>query len=308
MDSETETFRAFSRFYTRLLGTLNEGLLETKYSLTEARILYEIAATPDLTAATLCERLQLDQGYLSRTLAKLHKSRLIARKAVASDARQASLSLTKSGHEAFVELDERANNQVREILEPLSPPTRTALMKAMTTIEQTLAPKRIQPRIYALRNHRPGDMGWVIQRHGAIYHEEYGWDQTFEALVARIAADFIDQYDPARERCWIAEAIGEPLGCIFLVKHPDQPDVARLRLLLVEPTARGLGLGAALVRQCTQFAREAGYRKITLWTNSVLSSARRIYEHEGYRLVNESLHHSFGKDLIGQTWELDLLK
>jgi len=308
MNTEIETFRAFSRFYTRLLGTLNEVLLDTKYSLTEARILYEVAATPDLTAATLCERLQLDQGYLSRTLAKLHKSRLIARKAIASDARQTSLNLTRSGHEAFAELNERSNNQVREILEPLSPVARTALLQSMKTIEDTLAPKRTQPRVCVLRTHRPGDMGWVVQRHGVIYHEEYGWDQSFEALVARIAADFIDQYDPTRERCWIAEASGESLGCIFLVKHPEQPDVARLRLLLVEPTARGLGLGAALVRQCGQFAREAGYRKITLWTNSTLSSARRIYEHEGYCLVNESPHHSFGKDLIGQTWELDLLQ
>ena len=189
---------------------------------------------------------------------------------------------------------------MREILDPLSPATRTALLQSMKTIEDTLAPTRTQSRICALRPRRPGDMGWVIQKHGALYHEEYGWDQTF------IAADFIDQFDHARERCWIAEANGEPLGCIFLVKHPEQPDVARLRLLLVEPAARGLGVGTALVRHRGQFAREAGYRKITLWTNSVLSSARRIYEHEGYCLMNESLHQSFGKNLIGQTWELGL--
>lgn len=305
-DSQIQTFRAFSRFYTRQIGTLNEGLLETRYSLTEARIMYELASKPNMTAGELGELLRLDRGYLSRVLSRLHESRLIARKTLASDARQAGLTLTKRGLAAFQTLDERSNGQVRGILKRLSPAKRTELLRAMRTIETTLTDGGAAPRAYTLRPHRSGDMGWVIHRHGVLYRDEYGWDERFEALVARIAADFIDNLDPARERCWIAEGNAEPLGCVFLVGHPERADVARLRLLLVEPSARGLGLGQALVSQCSQFARQAGYKKITLWTNSVLSAARRIYEREGYRLIEESPHHSFGKDLIGQTWERDL--
>jgi len=180
------------------------------------------------------------------------------------------------------------------------------LLRAMKMIETTLTGDCPAPRAFTLRPHRSGDMGWIVQRHGVLYRHEYGWDERFEALVARITAEFIDNFDEKRERCWIAEADGEPVGCVFLISHPEQADVAKLRLLLVEPSARGLGLGNSLVHQCSEFARQTGYRKITLWTNSVLSAARRIYEREGYRLVNESPHHSFGKDLVEQTWHLDL--
>jgi DNA-binding MarR family transcriptional regulator/GNAT superfamily N-acetyltransferase len=305
-DSQIQAFRSFSRFYTRQIGTLNEGLLETRYSLTEARILYEVASKPNITATELGELLRLDQGYLSRVLSRLHESRLIARKTLSADARQTGLTLTQRGLAAFRTLNERSNDQVREILRRLSPAKRTELLRAMRTIETTLTDGDAAPRAYTLRPHRSGDMGWVIHRHGVLYREEYGWDERFEALVARIVADFIDNLNPARERCWIAEGNTEPLGCVFLVKHAEDPEIARLRLLLVEPSARGLGLGQALVSQCSHFARQAGYKKITLWTNSVLSPARRIYEREGYRLIEESPHRSFGKDMVGQTWQLDL--
>ena len=304
--SQIQAFRAFSRFYTRLIGTLDEGLLQTKYSLTEARILYELASRPDLTATEVGERVRLDQGYLSRTVAKLHKSRLVSKKLLASAARQTQLRLTKKGLAEFGTLDSRSNAQVRGILNRLAPEQRTDLVRAMNSIEALLGAAPGDARTYALRGHRVGDMGWVIQRHKILYRQEYGWDERFEALVARIAADFIDHFDPERERCWIAERNGDPIGCVFLVRHGEEPEVCRLRLLLVEPSARGMGLGQALVHQCTEFARHAGYRKITLWTNSVLTAARRIYEHEGYGLVEESPHRSFGKDLIGQTWELML--
>jgi DNA-binding MarR family transcriptional regulator/GNAT superfamily N-acetyltransferase len=262
-DPRILAFRAFSRFYTRQLGTLNEGLLETKYSLTEARILYELATKPNTTAGELAEHLRLDQGYMSRTLARLHKARLIARKALAADARQIGLSLTKTGQAEFKIIDDRSNGQVREILQRISPVQQKELLRCMRTIETTLSGDAA-PRAYTLRPHRSGDMGWVIHRHGVLYRHEYGWNEGLESLVARVAADFIDNFNPAREHCWIAEASGEPLGCVFLVQHPEESDVARLRLLLVEPSARGLGLGKALVNQCTLFAREVGYRKIAL--------------------------------------------
>jgi DNA-binding MarR family transcriptional regulator/GNAT superfamily N-acetyltransferase len=306
IDPAIQAFRAFSRFYTRQIGTLNQGILETKYSLTEARVLYELASKPNTTAGELGEQLRLDQGYVSRTLSKLHRARLIGRKAVPADGRQTRLNLTRRGLAEFKVLDERSNNQVDDILKRLSPMERVNLLRAMTTIEATLSGDREPTYAFTLRSHRAGDMGWVIERHGVLYDQEYGWDERFEALVARIAADFIDNYDAQRERCWIAEGKGERLGCVFLVKDTKYSDAARLRLLLVEPSARGLGLGRALVSQCSQFARHAGYRKILLWTNSVLSDARRLYENEGYRLVDESAHRSFGKDLVGQTWELDL--
>jgi DNA-binding MarR family transcriptional regulator/GNAT superfamily N-acetyltransferase len=303
---QIQAFRAFSRFYTRLIGTLDEGLLQTKYSLTEARILYELASRPNLTATELGELLRLDQGYLSRTLAKLNQSRLVGKKPLPSDARQTQLRLTKKGLAEFGTLDSRSNAQVRDILNRLSPAERTELTRAMHTIEASLGDAAEITRTYTLRGHRAGDIGWVIQRHGILYRQEYGWDERFEALVARIAADFIDHFDPERERCWIAEKNGDPIGCVFLVRHGEETDVARLRLLLVEPGARGTGLGKALVHECTRFARDTGYRKISLWTNSVLTAARRIYEQEGYGLADELPHRSFGKDLIGQTWELTL--
>lgn len=303
---QMQAFRAFNRFYTRQIGTLEEGMLETKYSLTEARILYELASKNTITATELVEKLRLDPGYVSRILAKLHESRLITKTAMPGDGRQMLLTLTKKGNAEFAILDERSNEHVRAILNRLSPAERLDLLRAMREVEDTLTDNELQPRAYVLRPHQSGDIGWIVHRHGVLYRQEYEWDERFEALVARITADFIDNYNPARERCWIAERDGEPLGCVFLVKHPEVAKVAKLRLLLVEPSARGLGLGKTLVRQCSQFAQQVGYQKITLWTNSVLSAARRIYEQEGYRLMHEAPHHSFGKDLVGQTWELSL--
>jgi DNA-binding MarR family transcriptional regulator/GNAT superfamily N-acetyltransferase len=298
--------RKFNRFYTRQMGTLHEGLLTTKYSLTEARVLYELASRKQVTAAELAGDLRLDAGYLSRVLAKLRKSGLLTRKPAPHDSRQTLLGLSKRGGSEFAVLNERSNCEIRDMLKPLSPAKRRELLAAMRSIEFILTGQDASAKTHILRQHQAGDMGWVVHRHGVLYREEYGWDERFEALVARIVADFIDHYDPERERCWIAERDGEPIGCVFLVKHHEIPETAKLRLLLVEPSARGLGLGRNLVNQCSRFARQIGYKKITLWTNSVLTAARHIYQHEGYRLVREAPHHSFGKDLVEQTWELDL--
>lgn len=312
-ESDIASVRRFSRFYTRLLGTLNEDLLESKLSLAEARVLYEVANRPQPTATEIAAELGLDLGYLSRILRAFSSAKWIRRQSPQSDRRQNLLSLTAAGRAKFEILNQRSKQQVQALLQPLSTEQCDQLIRSMATIQSLLesrpgsAPIDVQPII--LRSHRPGDMGWVVERHGLRYSQEYGWDERFEALVARITADFIDQLDPERECCWIAERDGKKLGCIFLVKDRESPHrspTARLRLLLVEPSARGLGLGRTLVQQCTAFARGAGYQRIVLWTNSVLTSARHIYEGEGYRLLQEKPHHSFGKNLISQDWELDL--
>ena len=302
---QVAAFRRFNRLYTREIGTLGEGLLGSEYSLTEARVLYELAHRKQSVASEIAKDLALDAGYLSRILRKFEDSGLLKRASSSADARQASLSLTSRGKSVFKGLNRRSVTQAREILEHIPPSKRVDLLRSMHTIEESLssAPTKAP---YILRNHRPGDMGWVVSRHGALYAQEYSWDETFEALVARITADFIDQYNPRRNRCWIAERDGIPLGCIFLVHHPEQSDTAKLRLLLVEPAARGLGLGKALVSECVQFARSAGYRKVTLWTQSILTAAHHIYQQAGFQLINEEPHHSFGHNLIGQTWELTL--
>ena len=314
-ESDIASVRRFSRFYTRLLGTLNEDLLESKLSLAEARVLYEIANQPQPTATEIAGELGLDLGYLSRILRTFSSAKWIRRQSPQSDRRQSLLSLTAAGRAKFETLNQRSKQQVQALLEPLSAEQCGQLVGSMATIQSLLEPRRDSAGVSAqpviLRQHRPGDMGWVVEHHGLRYSEEYGWDQRFEALVARITADFIDQLDPERERCWIAERDGKRLGCIFLVKDRESSSrarTARLRLLLVEPSARGLGLGRTLVQQCTAFARSAGYRRIVLWTNSVLTSARRIYEREGYRLLQEKPHHSFGKNLIAQDWELELFE
>lgn len=300
-----QTVRRFSRFYTARLGTLQEGLLNSRLSLAEARLLYEIA-TSDLPAASaLATRLHLDPGYVSRLMARLQQRGLIRRRRSAADARQSLISLTTAGRKEFSTLDRRSSEEVAALLRPLSPEQRRRLMHAMGTVETLLdpaPPPNSSP--FVLRTHRPGDIGTVIHRHGLLYAQEYGWDERFEALVARVAADFIDHYDPTCERCWIAERDGEFLGCVFLVRERSAERTARLRLLLVEPSARGLGLGRVLVRQCSQFARQAGYQRIVLWTNSVLDAARHIYESEGYHLLREQEHESFGKKLTSQDWEL----
>ena len=304
LDDEVATFRHFNRLYTRTIGTLSEGLLDSQYSLTEARVLYELDTRKEAAAKEIAAALNLDAGYLSRILRKFEEAGLIEKETSAADARQTLLKLTHRGKAAFGELNQLSNKQAREVLDRLTPSKRDDLLRSMKTIEGALTSETSAP--YILRQHRPGDMGWVTSRHGVLYAQEYGWDEHFEALVARIVADFIIDYDPKRERCWIAERNGDRLGCIFLVKHPEQFDTAKLRLLLVEPSARGVGLGKALVRECVSFARTAGYKKMTLWTQSILAAAHGIYQQAGFMLVQEEPHHSFGADLIGQTWELTL--
>lgn len=311
-----ETIRAFNRFYTRRIGVLNEGLLDTPFTLAESRLLWEFAHHDAPTATELARALDLDAGYLSRLLRSFKERGLIQSTRSPTDARQAHLSLTAAGREAFAPLDTRSREQVAGLLSTLPEARQQQLLQAMATIQQLLggaddtSPRAASP--YLLRPHRPGDMGWVVSRHGALYAQEYRWNMDFEALVARIAADFIERFDATREACWIAERDGHNLGCVFLVQarddtnHAPLPGVAQLRMLLVEPSARGLGLGARLVDECERFARMADYTRITLWTNSLLQAARGIYQKAGYRLVASEPHHSFGHDLVGETWQKDL--
>ncbi|HKC45975.1 MAG TPA: helix-turn-helix domain-containing GNAT family N-acetyltransferase [Gemmatimonadales bacterium] len=298
-----EAVRRFNRFYTRQIGVLQEHLLASPFSLTEARVLYEVAHHDDTTARALGAALQLDAGYLSRILDTFRKRGLIERAPSATDGRQRLLRVTRRGRQAFATLDGQSTRSVRALLLPRADEAQARLIDSMRTIEAILGAQQPTPP-YVVRSPRPGDMGWVVQRHGAIYAREYGWDATFEALVAEIVAKFIRQFDPKHERCWIAERDGLNVGCVFLVRKTRT--VGQLRLLLVEPSARGLGIGARLVEECSRFARRVGYRRIVLWTNSVLHAARRIYEAAGYRLTEEDRHHSFGKDLVGQNWELKL--
>lgn len=306
--------RRFNRFYTRRIGVLDEGHLRSPYSLGEVRVLYELAFWHGVdgvepTATELARELALDPGYLSRMLRGFEQRGLLARSPSPTDGRQSNLRLTAAGQAAFAELDTRARDDVATTLSALGDADQQRLLEAMRTVEALLGRPLAgdaRSRSSLLRPPHAGDFGWVVARHGALYAAEYGWDDSFEALVARIVADFVEKQDPRRERCWIAECDGVNVGSIFLVKHPERPGVARLRLLLVEPSARGLGIGRRLVDECTRFARQAGYHTVTLWTNSVLTSARRIYEAAGYSLVHEAPHHSFGHDLVGQTWELTL--
>lgn len=306
LDLAVSAFRGFNRFYTRLIGLLDEELVRSGFSLTEARVLFEISAHPDRGASDIAAELRVDPGYLSRILRKLEDAGLLDRSSSPDDARQIVLRLARKGKTAFAELNRRSSAQAAEMLEGLTPANRASLIRSMGEIESILGEPQKQGAPFVLRPHRPGDMGWVVQRQTILYVEEYGWNGDYEALASRIVADFIDHFDPMRERCWIAERHGEPLGAIFLVRHPEREGVAKLRLLHVERAARGLGLGKALVHECLQFARSAGYRKVTLWTQSILHSAHKIYQQEGFKLVLEEPHHSFGKNLIGQTWELEL--
>jgi len=298
-------FRQFNRLYTRFIGVLDEGLHHTSFSLAEARVLYELANRERPPAKEIAIALGMDPGYLSRLLVRFEAAKLIRRKPSRQDSRSTELSLTKAGRNAFLELDKLSSRQAKGILRELPLADRAQLIASMKSIEKLLT-RSPEPPTFILRPHRPGDMGWIIHREATVYAEEYGWDISFEALVAKIASDFLTNFDPTRERCWIAEISGQPVGHIFLVQHPGDPTTAKLRLLLVEASARGTGLGSALVNQCIEFARLAGYRKITLWTQSILSAAHRIYQNAGFRLVREDPHHSFGHDLIGQTWDLDL--
>jgi DNA-binding MarR family transcriptional regulator/GNAT superfamily N-acetyltransferase len=292
--------------YTRFIGTLNEGLLNSEYSLAEARVLYELAIRNAPKAGEIAEELGVDAGYLSRLLGKFERDGLLKRKQSGQDGRYADLTLTSRGRSAFKKLNALSEEQAETVLGGLPPLARVEFIECMRTMEGILAKTDRRRVPYILRPHRVGDMGWVVYREGLGYAEQYGWDETFEALVARIVDQFITNFDPKRERCWIAEIDGQSVGHIFLVKHPDEPDTAKLRLLFVEPSARGMGLGDALVKECLRFARTAGYKKVVLWTQSILVGAHRIYEKAGFRLVEEKAHRSFGKDLVGQTWELML--
>ena len=297
--------RRFNRFYTRQIGLLEEGLLDSEFSLTQGRILYEIAHRTRTMAVELCKDLGLDAGYLSRILAGFQKAGLIEKTESPNDARQTLLSLTKKGRKAFEPLNARSNEQVATMMGKLAPAKQAELVEAMRTIESVLLPEDELVESYLLRPHRPGDMGWVVQRHGVLYYREYGYDERFEALVAGIVSEFVEKFDPARDRCWIAERDGENVGSVFVVKKSQS--VAKLRLLLVDPSARGLGIGKRLVEECLRFARDAGYKKIMLWTQSELSAARRIYENAGFKLVGREKHQSWGrKDLVAETWELKL--
>ncbi|OLC59552.1 MAG: MarR family transcriptional regulator [Ktedonobacter sp. 13_1_40CM_4_52_4] len=298
------TVRQFNRFFTRQIGVLREGLLHSPYPLTDARILFELGQCNQVTASRLGRELGLDAGYLSRILARLEQQGLLDKVRSENDGRQLLVSLTAAGREAFALLDQRSREEVSEMLEDLSEEEQQRLLKAMQTIESVLSSGFKFSEPFVLRPHEPGDMGWVAHRHGVLYAQEYGWDEHFEALVAQIVAEFINSYNPGRERCWIAEMDGEIIGSVFVVQSSET--VAKLRLLLVEPKARGLGLGTRLVEECIRFARRRGYQKLILWTNSILLEARHIYKKTGFKLVAEEAHHSFGHDLIGETWELVL--
>ena len=304
LESRIAAVRSFSRFYTRQLGLLQESVVHTRFSLTEARVLYELAHREPTTATALAADLDLDHGYLSRILRRFGEAGLVSKKRTANDGRQNLIAITAKGRKAFAPLNKGSHHQVAELLGKLSPAEQARVVNAMATVESLLQPSAQKPSMVLLRNHRPGDMGWVTSAHGALYAQEYGWDISFEALVAKITAEFIEKFDPARERCWIAELDGAPVGSVFVVRKSDA--IAKLRLLILDPKARGLGLGKRLVDECLRFARDAGYTSMTLWTQSILTSARGIYQHAGFKLVAEEPHHSFGVDLVGETWERDL--
>jgi len=302
--AQISAVRAFNRFYTRKLGVLDQQLLKSPFSLSEARVLYELATCENRSAKEIGIELGLDPGYLSRIIQKFGEDGLITRKPLPSDRRQHRLNLTAKGRQAFARLDRNSHDDVAAMLAALSPAGGERLIAAMAAIERLLGASGAQASAAMLRGPRPGDMGWVVQSHGALYASEYGFDAAFEALVADIAAKFLASFDASRERCWIAESDGAPVGSVFLVRHSD--DIAKLRLLLVDPAGRGQGLGHRLVGECIAFARACGYRKIMLWTQSILVAARKIYQDAGFQLVAAEPHRSFGQSLVGETWEMEL--
>jgi DNA-binding MarR family transcriptional regulator/GNAT superfamily N-acetyltransferase len=302
--SQVAAVRQFNRFYTKQIGVLREGHLESPFSLTEVRVLYELAHREGLTASDLVKELGLDSGYVSRILRSFERRGIVAKARSDTDGRRAHLSLSDEGRRSFAALDQRADAEIDTIMSRLADDDRGRVVDAMGTIERILAPTPSARRSYLIRTHQPGDLGWVVFRHGVLYSREYGWDERFEALVAQIVSEFVQNFDPRRERCWIAEMDGERVGSVFLVRKTDT--IAKLRLLLVEPAARGHGVGHRLVDECIRFARHARYERITLWTNSVLHAARRIYEQAGFELVSEEPHTLFGPSEMSQTWELAL--
>jgi len=299
-----DAVRQFNRFYTQKIGVLHEGLLSSPFSLTEVRVLYELAHRERPVASEVGKDLGLDPGYLSRILSSFKTKGFIDSKPSEQDGRQSILRLTEKGKMAFAPLNDRARDEIGILLGVLNESDQIRLVEAMESIKGLLSPGPKNKPPYLLRPHQPGDMGWVVHLHGMLYAQEYGWDDTFEALVAGIVAKFIQNFDPKRERCWIAEIDGEIVGSVFLVKESET--VSKLRLLIVHPKARGLGIGKRMVNECLRFARQAGYRKTMLWTNNVLLAARHIYETMGFKLVLEEPHHSFGHDLVGETWEMEL--
>ena len=300
-----QTIRRFNRFYTRQIGVLQEHLLDSQFSLTEVRVLYEIAHRKNATAKDLCQDLGLDRGYVSRMLQNFEKHAWIKTTPSAEDRRRQFLSLTTKGHNVFDPLENRSSDEIAAMLARLSPAQRQKFLAAIRDVESVLTPAQPFDAPFVVRQPRTGDMGWVVQRHGELYWQEYHYDERFEALVAEIVAEFIQNLDSARERCWIAEKEGERVGCIFLVKK--SPTVAKLRLLLVEPSTRGLGIGKRLVNDCVEFAKAAGYKKILLWTQSELAAARGIYQSAGFQLRAEESHDSWSrKNLVAETWELSL--
>lgn len=296
--------RRFARFYTRRIGLLDEGLLDSPFSLSQARVLYELAQQREATATALASALDIDHGYLSRILRGFEERDLIVRRRDKSDGRQVVISLTTKGHKAFASLDHRSQRETGGLLKHLDDAEQVRVVTAMETIERLIGRDAAPERRVTLRSHQPGDMGWVVARHGALYAAEYGWSSHIEAITAEIVSGFLKTSDPARERCWIAEIDGEPVGSIFLVRDSDE--VARIRLLIVDPKGRGLGIGRMLVEASIAFARNAGYRKITLWTHAVLTAARAIYQKQGFRLIEQWVHDDFGKPEPSETWELTL--
>jgi DNA-binding MarR family transcriptional regulator/GNAT superfamily N-acetyltransferase len=300
---QVNAIRAFNRFYTRKIGVV-DGMASSPFSLAEARVLYELANRRQPTATDLRKELGLDAGYMSRMLRDFERRRLVTREQSKTDERQRFLSLTRKGRSAFAPLDARSNRDVAAMLEGLSPTERKQLVDSVHTVRRLLGDMAETKNSYLLRPHQPGDMGWIVHRQAILYADEYGWDGTYEALAAEIVAQFIKHYDPKRERAWVAEKDGERVGAVFVAQESDQS--VRLRLLHVERQARGLGIGKRLVEECIRFARQAGYQKMTLWTQSILHAARHIYKNAGFQVVHEEKHHSFGKDLTAETWELNL--
>ena len=304
-NSRIAAVRRFNRFYTQRIGMLRQGLYDSTWSLAEVRVLYELAHAERAVAATdLARGLGLDAGYLSRILHGFVARGFLRRSPAPDDARRLQLSLTAAGRKAFAPVDRASHDEVAALLAPMADEAQARLVDAMRTVETLLGGRRQSDAPFVLRPHRPGDIGWVVGAHGRLYAQEYGWDETFEALVAEIAARFVRRYNPKRERCWIAERDGQIVGSVFVVEK--SPTVAQLRLLIVDPSARGSGIGRRLVAECIEFARRTGYRRIMLWTNGGLDAARHLYEDAGFRLTREESHRSFGKDLVGQTFVLDL--
>jgi len=296
--------RAFNRFHTGRIGVLQERMLDSRLSLAQVRVLYELSGRNGVLASQLARELRLDAGYLSRLLAGFRRKRWITTAATSADKRRRPILLTKAGRAAFEPLDRRSQAEAEAMLAPLDSGRRQSLIDALRAVREMLGDNSLAPGPIVLRSQRPGDIGLVAKRHGELYAEEYGWDERFEALVAGILARFVENFRPERERCWIAERDGRFLGCVFVVEK-DQ-DTAQLRMLLVEPAARGMGLGKQLVAECIRFARAKRYRRMVLWTNSVLDAARHVYESFGFRLIEQGKHSAFGKDLVEQTWQLDL--